>query len=66
MLVIHPGECIDCGVCEPECPAEAIVCGDLAEHHETRNPPADADDFNGVANKFETDFSAQPATDPSS
>ncbi|MGV6872203.1 ferredoxin FdxA [Pseudochelatococcus sp. B33] len=24
MLVIHPGECIDCGVCEPECPAEAI------------------------------------------
>jgi ferredoxin len=25
MLVIHPGECIDCGVCEPECPAEAIL-----------------------------------------
>lgn len=25
MLVIHPDECIDCGVCEPECPAEAIV-----------------------------------------
>jgi ferredoxin len=24
MLVIHPVECIDCGVCEPECPAEAI------------------------------------------
>ncbi len=24
MLVIHPDECIDCGVCEPECPAEAI------------------------------------------
>jgi len=24
MLVIHPGECIDCGVCEPECPADAI------------------------------------------
>jgi len=24
-LVIHPDECIDCGVCEPECPAEAIV-----------------------------------------
>jgi ferredoxin len=20
MLVIHPDECIDCGVCEPECP----------------------------------------------
>lgn len=25
MLVIHPDECIDCGVCEPECPANAIV-----------------------------------------
>src|SRR3546814_8870847 len=24
MLVINPSECIDCGVCEPECPAEAI------------------------------------------
>ncbi len=24
MLVINPAECIDCGVCEPECPAEAI------------------------------------------
>jgi|TARA_B110000211_G_scaffold220254_1_gene266718 ferredoxin len=25
MLVINPDECIDCGVCEPECPANAIV-----------------------------------------
>ena len=25
MLVIHPEDCIDCGVCEPECPQEAIV-----------------------------------------
>ncbi len=25
MLVIHSDECIDCGVCEPECPVEAIV-----------------------------------------
>lgn len=23
-LAINPDECIDCGVCEPECPAEAI------------------------------------------
>ena len=28
MLVIHPDECIDCGVCEPECPAEC----DQARH----------------------------------
>lgn len=25
MIVIHPDECIDCGVCEPECPIEAIL-----------------------------------------
>ena len=25
MLVIDPEECIDCAVCEPMCPAEAIV-----------------------------------------
>ena len=25
MLVINPDECIDCGVCEPECPADAII-----------------------------------------
>jgi ferredoxin len=25
MLVIHPDECIDCGVCEPECPEQAII-----------------------------------------
>ena len=24
-LVINPDECIDCGVCEPECPEEAIL-----------------------------------------
>src|SRR3982074_3753960 len=24
MLFIHPDECIDCGVCQPECPVNAI------------------------------------------
>jgi ferredoxin len=28
MLVINPDECIDCGVCEPECPVEAIKSDD--------------------------------------
>lgn len=31
-LVINPDECIDCGVCEPECPADAI-------HSDTRMTP---------------------------
>lgn len=28
MLVIHPDECIDCALCEPECPVDAIVSED--------------------------------------
>jgi NAD-dependent dihydropyrimidine dehydrogenase PreA subunit len=36
-LYIHPGECIDCGACEPVCPVDAIsadrqVPADQAEH----------------------------------
>lgn len=27
-LVIHPDECIDCALCEPECPANAIFADD--------------------------------------
>ena len=33
MLVIDPEECIDCAMCETECPVEAIVSeDDLAEN----------------------------------
>ena len=28
ILVINPDECIDCALCEPECPVEAIVSED--------------------------------------
>jgi len=30
-LVIDPDECIDCGLCEPECPVEAISSEDDVE-----------------------------------
>ena len=76
MLVIHPDECIDCGVCEPECPAEAISPDTEpglekwlalnAEHADIwpniavrRDPPPDADSFNGTAGKFAA-FSPNP------
>jgi len=36
MLVINPDECIDCGVCEPECPVGAIVADNAF------NDPAEA------------------------
>jgi ferredoxin len=28
MHYIHPGECVDCGACEPVCLGEAIFCED--------------------------------------
>jgi len=31
MLVINPDECIDCGVCVPECPVDAIVADNELE-----------------------------------
>lgn len=31
MLVINPEECIDCGVCEPECPIDAILADTTEE-----------------------------------
>ena len=77
MLVIHPDECIDCGVCEPECPVDAIkpdtepglekwleINRDYSEKwpniRSKKEPPADADKFRDVANKFDAHFSSEP------
>lgn len=70
-LVIDPDECIDCTLCEPECPAEAIFAEDeLPEGQEefieinaelsqlwpvitdVKEPPAEAEDWNGKPDKF--------------
>jgi ferredoxin len=40
MLVIDPEECIDCTLCEPECPAEAIFSEEEL--------PADQRDFTAL------------------
>jgi ferredoxin len=55
MLVIHPEQCIDCGVCEPECPPKAIVPDSQAS-----TPPGDADAWKEVPDKFERYFSTAP------
>ena len=77
MLVIHPDECIDCGVCEPECPIDAIKPDtepDLEQWLEVnakyasiwpnitskKDPPTDADEFDGKPDKFEKYFSPEP------
>jgi len=76
MLVIDPEECIDCGVCVTECPAEAI----LPESEELmkwvdinteyakkwpvitkqKDPLPEAEEFDGVEGKFEKYFSDKP------
>jgi ferredoxin len=69
MLVINPDECIDCGVCEPECPAEAIQPEndknfkwiDLNRKYseiwpvitESKSAPSDADSWKDKPNKLE-------------
>jgi ferredoxin len=79
MLVIHPDECIDCGVCEPECPAEAIhpdsdpaserfaeinakYAAEWPNINRKGEPPADADQWKGVANKFDGHFDPEPGS----
>lgn len=73
MLVIHPDECIDCGVCEPECPVEAIKpeaeevidwveinreYASLWPNITVKKPaPADAVHFKDVQNKYKDYFS---------
>ncbi len=77
MLVIHPDECIDCGVCEPECPADAIKADTepglqkwlmLNERlaavwpniSNKKEPPVDAEEFQGAEGKFDKFFSESP------
>jgi ferredoxin len=77
MLVIHPDECIDCGVCEPECPEKAILADTSPAAAKWRDlnaemakiwpsiqtksePPADADRWKGVSDKYEQHFSRKP------
>lgn len=70
-LAIDPDECIDCTLCVPECPAEAIfldedmpagqgkylqINAELAARWPVIDariePPADADEWNGVPDKL--------------
>jgi ferredoxin len=68
MLVINPDECIDCGVCVPECPAEAIFpeSEELLDWVEInrkysekwpvitlkKDPLPDAEKYDGIKDKF--------------
>ena len=76
MLVINPEECIDCGVCEPECPVDAIkpesedlliwvernqeYASQGPNISEKKEPLPDADKFKDIEGKFELYFSPNP------
>jgi ferredoxin len=78
-LTINPDECIDCGVCAPECGPGAILSdaelGDEKDKWYDINlkyslewpvitvkgeKPFDADEWDGIPNKFEEHFSELP------
>jgi ferredoxin len=76
MLVINPDICIDCGLCEPECPAKAILNGvegsKWLEHNREYSakwpnittsgiPPKDADEWVKIKNKFPDHFNPNPS-----
>lgn len=76
MLVINPDECIDCGVCEPECPIEAIQPESeeniqwLEVNREysqvwpsitqNKEPMKEAEEYKGQSNKYDKYFSENP------
>lgn len=78
MIVINPDECIDCGVCEPECPIEAIKpeSEDLIEMIEVnrkysnewpkiteqKEPLTDAEKYKNESDKFKKYFDPSPGS----
>ena len=79
MLVIDPDECIDCSLCEPECPVDAIVPEDDVDDERwfeinseyarqwpvltrKKEAPPDADQWDGVADKYAAHFNPDPGT----
>lgn len=52
-LYIDPDVCIDCGVCEPECPVEAIYAEDAVPADEADFTEKNADYFVLDAAEFE-------------
>jgi ferredoxin len=62
MLVIHPDECIDCGVCEPECPADAIRPDTESGLEKWLEPPPDAKEWDGKPEKFTQFFTPKPGS----
>lgn len=77
MLVIDPDACIDCGVCVPECPAEAIFPEkpeltkwvEINRQYSKKWPNItqkksamqESKEMDGIKNKFDNFFDPRPA-----
>lgn len=77
MLVINPDECIDCAVCEPQCPVDAIQSDSDADPKwaklnaeysvkwpnitQRKDAPGDSDQYKDEKGKFDKYFSDKPA-----
>ena len=77
MLVIDPEACIDCGVCVPECPAEAIspekpelvkwieINREFSKKwpniNKKKEPMPEAKEMDGLKDKFTKFFDPRPA-----
>ncbi len=81
MLVIDPDECIDCALCVPECPVDAIFADEDVPPHQIHmiaqnaefslhwpvisiviDPPVDAADWDGIADKYAEHFDPEPGS----
>lgn len=61
-LYIDPDVCIDCGVCEPECPVNAIYAEDSVPADESAFTPKNADWFQLSAAEFEAKYGSAGRT----
>ncbi len=60
MLYIDPEECIDCGVCEPECPVEAIYMDEDVPENMESFIEMNADYYTLDADAFEAKWGRKP------
>jgi NAD-dependent dihydropyrimidine dehydrogenase PreA subunit len=58
-MYIHPGECVDCGACEPVCPVEAVFYEDSVPAEWADYATADRGFFAGLGSP-----GGAAATDP--
>jgi len=60
MLIIHPDDCIDCGLCVPECPVSAITPLDDVPEEEKSYIEINKNWFDGKSNEVLDKYRINP------